>query len=246
MEIVFRSDIGQKRSSNQDFAGAFENQGGIPLLILADGMGGHQAGDLASRSTVEDIGRLWQATDLREEESTASWLVQTIQEENRVIYNKGQEHMTTTGMGTTIVACGVFDKSYTIAHVGDSRAYLVREGQLTQLTEDHSLVNELVRQGEITKEMAAVHPRRNVLTRSVGMPGDVEVDVTEIPAEAGDILLIASDGLTNMVPEADILTVLQNGQSLTHRAEELVKRANDQGGVDNITVLLCERGGHEA
>ena len=130
--------------------------------------------------------------------------------------------------------------------MGDSRAYLVREGQLTQLTEDHSLVNELVRQGEITKEMAAVHPRRNVLTRSVGMPGDVEVDVTEIPAEAGDILLIASDGLTNMVPEADILTVLQNGQSLTQRAEELVKRANDQGGVDNITVLLCERGGHEA
>ena len=245
MEIVFRSDIGQKRSSNQDFAGAFENQAGIPLLILADGMGGHQAGDLASRSTVEDIGRLWEETDISEEESTASWLVRTIQEENHVIYNKGQEHMKTSGMGTTIVAGGVFATSYTIAHVGDSRAYLLRDGQLTQLTEDHSLVNELVRPGEITKEMAAVHPRRNVLTRSVGMPGDVEVDVTEVQAAPKDILLIASDGLTNMVPEADILAVLQNGQSLTQRAEELVKRANEQGGVDNITVLLCERGGLE-
>lgn len=243
MEIVFRSDIGQKRSSNQDFAGAFENQAGIPLLILADGMGGHQAGDLASRSTVEDIGHLWQETELSDPEKTAAWLVQTIQTENHVIYNKGQEHMQTTGMGTTIVASAMFETCAVIAHVGDSRAYLLRAGQLTQLTEDHSLVNELVRQGEITKEMAAVHPRRNVLTRSVGMPGDVEVDVTQVEGATGDLLLVASDGLTNMVAEADIQAILLNGQPLAKRADELVQRANEQGGVDNITVLLCERGG---
>ena len=245
MEIIIRSDIGQKRSSNQDFAATFENQANIPLLILADGMGGHQAGDLASRSTVEDIGALWQTTDLADPEKTASWLVQTIQRENQVIYNKGQEQMQTTGMGTTIVASGIFDKNYIIAHVGDSRAYLLRQGRLNQLTEDHSLVNELVRQGEITKEMAATHPRRNVLTRSVGMPGDVAVDVTDVAAFPEDILLIASDGLTNMITEVEIAEILANGHSLADRADELIRRANEQGGVDNITVLLCERGGHE-
>ncbi|WP_368252397.1 protein-serine/threonine phosphatase, partial [Enterococcus sp. 2201sp1_2201st1_B8_2201SCRN_220225] len=168
-----------------------------------------------------------------------------IQRENQVIYNKGQEQMQTTGMGTTIVASGIFDKNYIIAHVGDSRAYLLRQGRLNQLTEDHSLVNELVREGEITKEMAATHPRRNVLTRSVGMPGDVAVDVTDVAAFPEDILLIASDGLTNMITEAEIAEILANGHSLADRADELIRRANEQGGVDNITVLLCERGGHE-
>lgn len=243
MEIAYRSDIGQRRTSNQDFADAFTNQAGSALAILADGMGGHQAGDLASRSTVADLGQLWQETDLTDPEKTASWLVQHIQQENHVIYEKGQENMATTGMGTTVVATAIFADRYIIGHVGDSRAYLYRQGQLQQLTEDHSLVNELVRSGEITKEMAATHPRRNVLTRSVGMPGDVEVDVTELPSQDGDILLMCSDGLTNMVIESDIATVLRAEAPLSEKADTLVAAANEAGGVDNITVFLIAIGG---
>ncbi len=243
MEIAFRSDIGQRRTSNQDYADAFTNQQDVTLALLADGLGGHQAGDLASRSTVEDLGALWEASQLTDPEKASSWMVKHIQEENHVIYEKGQEQAETTGMGTTIVAAALFSDCYVIGHVGDSRAYLFRDGQLKQLTEDHSLVNELVRSGEITKEMAATHPRRNVLTRSVGMPGDVEVDVTEITAQADDILLLCSDGLTNMVSEADIQTVLHVDAPLAEKADTLIAAANEAGGVDNITVFLIAKGG---
>ncbi len=243
MEIAFRSDIGQRRTSNQDYTDAFTNRQNVTLALLADGMGGHQAGDLASRSTVADLGQLWQDSELTDPEKVSSWMVKHIQEENHVIYKKGQERPETTGMGTTVVAAALFADCYVIGHVGDSRAYLFRDGQLKQLTEDHSLVNELVRSGEITKEMAATHPRRNVLTRSVGMPGDVEVDVTEIAAVAGDILLLCSDGLTNMVSEADIQTVLHVDAPLAEKADTLIAAANEAGGVDNITVFLIAKGG---
>ncbi|MDT2739757.1 Stp1/IreP family PP2C-type Ser/Thr phosphatase [Enterococcus canintestini] len=243
MQISFQTDVGKKRNSNQDYVAIFKNKAGITLAILADGMGGHQAGDVASKMAVEGIGEKWQETTLTSPEKACSWFVAAIQNANEAVYNLGQEKIELQGMGTTIVCVAVFEEEFALAHVGDSRMYLVRNHEITQLTEDHSLVNELVRSGEITKEMAATHPRRNVLTRSVGMPGSVEVDIASHFYKAGDYLLLASDGLTNMLADDVIKWIIDEPITLDEKVAKLISGANDAGGADNITVLLIEIGG---
>lgn len=238
MEINFQTDVGRKRNTNQDYAGVFKNQAGISLAILADGMGGHQAGDVASEMAVNNLGDCWCENTLVEPEKVAQWLIKEIQRENEKIYQKGQSQPEYLGMGTTIVSAVMLDQSFVLANIGDSRAYLARNQELVQLTEDHSLVNELVKSGEITREMAANHPRKNVLTRSLGMPGMVEVDVTNQLWLPNDYLLLCSDGLTNMVSEADILTILMSEYSVAEKIKQLIERANAAGGADNITVLV--------
>lgn len=243
MQISFQTDVGKKRNSNQDYVAIFKNKAGITLAILADGMGGHQAGDVASKMAVEGMGEKWQETTLTSPEKACSWFVAAIQNANEAVYNLGQEKIELQGMGTTIVCVAVFEEEFALAHVGDSRMYLVRDHEITQLTEDHSLVNELVRSGEITKEMAATHPRRNVLTRSVGMPGSVEVDIASHFYKAGDYLLLASDGLTNMLADDVIKWIIDEPITLDEKVAKLISVANDAGGADNITVLLIEIGG---
>ncbi|BCA84711.1 protein phosphatase [Enterococcus saigonensis] len=243
MQIRFQTDVGKKRNSNQDYVAIFKNQVGVTLAVLADGMGGHQAGDVASKVAVEGIGKKWQDTNLTSPEKACSWFVTAIQAANEVVYNLGQEKPELQGMGTTIVCVAVFEEEFALAHVGDSRMYLVRDHEITQLTEDHSLVNELVLSGEITKEMAATHPRRNVLTRSVGMPGSVEVDIASHFYKAGDYLLLTSDGLTNMLADDVIKWIIDEPITLDEKVEKLISGANDAGGADNITVLLIEIGG---
>lgn len=243
MEIYFQSDQGKKRNSNQDYVATFKNQKQYTLALLADGMGGHQAGDIASRQAVEEIGQKWQQTSIDESEKAAQWFIQQIQKENQIIYEKGQTDLKLSGMGTTFEAVAVFDHHLALAHVGDSRIYIVRDHQLLPLTEDHSLVNELVKSGEITKEMAAVHPRKNIITRSIGMPGTIEVDVATYPYRFGDFILICSDGLTNMVSEAKMLELIQTRKNLKALGQALIDEANQQGGLDNITVLLIDFGG---
>ncbi|KAF1300874.1 MULTISPECIES: Stp1/IreP family PP2C-type Ser/Thr phosphatase [Enterococcus] len=243
MEIRFRSDVGKKRNTNQDYAAVFKNKAGYTLALLADGMGGHLAGDVASKQAVHELGDAWAQGSIKDSDTAEEWLVEKIQAENTAIFEKGQENPQMNGMGTTVVAVILFDDQFTLGHVGDSRVYLFREGELIQLTEDHSLVNELVKSGEITKEMAANHPRRNVLTRSVGMPGEVEVDVDTHFLAVDDYLLLASDGLTNMVSEAEITEVLASDLVLDEKIQVLIDKANAAGGVDNITVLLIEIGG---
>lgn len=238
MEINFQTDVGRRRNTNQDYAGVFKNQTGISLAILADGMGGHQAGDVASQMAVNELGAVWRDNQLEDPEQVAQWLIKEIQKENEKIYQKGQSQPEYLGMGTTIVSAAVLDQSFVLANIGDSRAYLIRNQELEQLTEDHSLVNELVKSGEITREMAANHPRKNVLTRSLGMPGMVEVDVTNQLWLPNDYLLLCSDGLTNMVSEADILSIIQSGISLDEKVTQLIEQANAAGGADNITVLM--------
>jgi protein phosphatase len=157
-----------------------------------------------------------------------------------MLYVRGQNDTDYTGMGTTIVACAVFDEQMIIAHVGDSRAYTIHSGELYQITEDHSLVNVLLRSGELTEEEAYNHPRKNVLTRSVGMPGTVEVDINIQPIFADDYLLLCSDGLTNMVSEQNILEIIDWNESLEDTVYSLVQQANENGGKDNITVLLVK------
>jgi len=243
MEFSFRSDIGKRRTTNQDYAEAFTNQNGYHLALLADGMGGHRAGDVASQKVVTELGEKWQSSQITESEKAVQWLIQRIQEENTAIYEAGQQQEKLQGMGTTVEAVAILENQIAVGHVGDSRIYLLRDGQLMQLTEDHSLVNELVKSGELTKEMAAVHPQKNIVTRSVGMPGNVDVDVAVYDIHAYDRLLICSDGLTNMVSEEEIGHLINSSSSLEDACQRLIDKANAYGGLDNITVFLISFGG---
>lgn len=243
MEIQFQSDIGKRRHMNQDYANVFTNQAGMYLAILADGMGGHLAGDVASKMAVDGLGAAWSTSTIAEPEEAKRWFLTEIQTVNEAIYQEGITHPEMQGMGTTIVSTALLDETFVLAHVGDSRAYLVQNDQLTQLTDDHSLVNELLKSGEITEEMAATHPQKNVLTRSVGIAGAIKTDVSEHECHQNDYLLLCSDGLTNMVREADILAIINSDQTLEAKAKQLIDTANDAGGADNITVLLIHFAG---
>ncbi|HRM23062.1 MAG TPA: Stp1/IreP family PP2C-type Ser/Thr phosphatase [Enterococcus aquimarinus] len=243
MEVYFQSDIGKRRKSNQDYTATFTNQKNQLLALLADGMGGHQAGDIASRQAVEEIGIAWEATTIDDSEKAVQWFLQHIQQANQRIFEKGQSQPTLSGMGTTLEVVTLLDNHLALAHVGDSRIYLFREQRLIALTEDHSLVNALLKSGEITQEMAENHPRKNIITRSLGMPGSLEVDVAIHKIEDHDQLLLCSDGLTNMVSEPKITQILLEAASLQDASQRLIEEANAKGGLDNITVLLIDVGG---
>lgn len=243
MEVYFQSDIGKRRKSNQDYTATFTNQKNQLLALLADGMGGHQAGDIASRQAVEEIGIAWEATTIDDSEKAVQWFLQHIQQANQRIFEKGQSQPTLSGMGTTLEVVTILDNHLALAHVGDSRIYLFREQRLIALTEDHSLVNALLKSGEITQEMAENHPRKNIITRSLGMPGSLEVDVAIHKIEDHDQLLLCSDGLTNMVSEPKITQILLEAASLQDASQRLIEEANAKGGLDNITVLLIDVGG---
>lgn len=238
VEIKFQSDVGRKRKMNQDYAGVFENHKGIFLIVLADGMGGHQAGDIASKLAVNYLGEQWTSTRIKSQKASIQWLIENIQETNERIYQKGQTYEGYAGMGTTIVCTVFLADSIVVANVGDSRAYLVRDQKIKQLTEDHSLVNELVKCGEITPEMARHHPRKNVLTRSLGMPRVVKTDIFCFSICPDDYILLCSDGLTNMVHESIILDILLSQQLLGEKVDQLITSANEAGGTDNITAVV--------
>lgn len=240
MRVAYQSDTGRQREHNQDYAGYFLNQNQQPLLLVCDGMGGHNAGDVASEMAVSHLGALWEGTAHDSAEQLSAWLLQAIQKVNRLIHQKSGEYAGLEGMGTTLVAAGMVKGEVVTAHVGDSRAYLYRNYQLKQLTEDHSLVNELVKSGEISVEEAKHHPRKNVVTRSVGTRTRIEIDMTAFPIYKGDVLLLCSDGLTNMVEGAYITTVLKEWGGLEEKVARLITAANDAGGHDNISVLLAE------
>lgn len=243
MKISFQSNVGKIRNTNQDYVGVFKNKKDYTLAILADGMGGHQAGDVASKTTVNDIGEQWEKTKISNSEKATKWLIKTIQEENTAIYQAGQKTPEFAGMGTTIEAVAVFEQDFTVAHVGDSRIYTLDGQELTQLTDDHSLVNELVKTGEISKEMAANHPQKNIVTQCVGMPGSIDVDVSSHLIATKEYLLLCSDGLTNMVSDKEIKQFILTSSSLETAVEKMVDTANDYGGVDNITALMIDFGG---
>src|SRR5262245_49783263 len=230
-QIAAVTDPGRRRRQNED---AYVVQ--PPLFAVADGMGGAQAGEIASRiaaSALRDSGA----------EAGEDAVAALIQEANRRVYEAAASDDARAGMGTTVTAALVEADSVRIGHVGDSRAYRIREGALDQLTEDHSLVAELVRSGKLSPEEADVHPQRSVITRVLGTDPEVDVDTFEVEAKPGDVFMICSDGLTSMVEDEAILTLLgQPGWTLEQRAHGLVDAANRGGGEDNITVILFELG----
>jgi protein phosphatase len=226
-----RTDPGRKRRHNED---SFVVQ--PPLFAIADGMGGAQAGEIASALAA---GALSESNAGGGGESRVTEL---IQEANRRVHERASTDPSTSGMGTTMtVALIESDASITIGHVGDSRAYRLREGQLEQITDDHSLVAELVRRGELSAREAEVHPQRSVITRALGTDPDVDVDAFSIRPEPGDVYLLCSDGLSDMVSSDEIEQILRENRSdLEAAARALVRAANNGGGDDNITAVLFE------
>jgi serine/threonine protein phosphatase PrpC len=227
-ESFWKTDTGRQRRDNED--NAFVR---APLFVVADGMGGAQAGEVASALAVEEFQQ-----ELPDEGSVEERLSNRIREANRRIYERSRREHEHAGMGTTLTAVYVDDDVLAVAHVGDSRAYIFRDGTLTRLTQDHSLVEELVRQGKLTEEQAAEHPQRSIITRALGIELDVEVDTWTYPARAGDIVLLCSDGLTSMIDEDRIAEILSSEPSLDRASERLISAANEAGGRDNITVVL--------
>jgi protein phosphatase len=228
-ESTFKTDRGRQRPENEDSAFAR-----APVFVVADGMGGAQAGEVASRIAIEAF-----ESGLGDVGSPEERLAGRVREANRQIYDRSRSEHGREGMGTTLTAAYLDDGNVAIAHVGDSRAYLFRDGELTRLTRDHSLVDELVRRGKLTEEQAAEHPQRSIITRALGPEPDVEVDTWTYPVRSGDVLLLCSDGLTSMVSEARIAAILGSAQSLDQAGDHLIREANEAGGRDNITVVLC-------
>ena len=240
MQIEFQTNVGRKRKSNQDTVGVYTNQVGMVIGIVADGMGGHQAGDTASQIAVTGLGTSWEKTALETQDDVAKWIVESIQRENKKIYQEGSNDPDKFGMGTTVVVAALLDDQILVAHVGDSRGYIIRDQNIKQLTSDHSLVNELVKTGEITSDMAENHPRKNVLLRSVGVPGEVEVDVSTAPIKGEDFILLCSDGLSNMLSAQEMKRIILQEKPLAEKVADLINGANEAGGRDNITALLMD------
>ncbi len=227
-DTIAQSDTGRHRPVNEDSAFAR-----APVFVVADGMGGAQAGEVASRIAVETFQQ-----GLPEDGTPAERLAMRAKEANRRIYDLSKAAQERAGMGTTLTAAYLDDTNLAIAHVGDSRAYLFRDGELKRLTQDHSLVEELKARGKLTEEQAAEHPQRSIITRALGPEPTVEVDTWNYPVKAGDVLLLCSDGLTSMLSEDQVAAVLNQADTIQHAAQRLIDEANEAGGRDNITVVL--------
>ena len=224
------SHPGRVRANNQDAAVAEE-----ALFVVADGMGGHAAGEVASRVAIESM----------RESIGGGTLVDAVRLANRAVFEHAAEDPALRGMGTTLAAIALVDDSdgttrMHVVNVGDSRVYLLRDGTLEQITDDHSLVAELEREGRLTAEEARVHPQRNIVTRVLGNTPDVDVDEFPIDPFRGDRFLLCSDGLFNEVPDDEIAAVLRQERDPQRAVDELVERANDAGGRDNITVVVVD------
>ncbi|MFP7494131.1 Stp1/IreP family PP2C-type Ser/Thr phosphatase [Terribacillus saccharophilus] len=241
MRGFFITDRGQIRSHNEDAGGVFSNSNAQYLAVIADGMGGHKAGDVASQLAISHLRSWWETAAVFDSpQQTEEAIKQAIKDVNTSVYGASQESEELSGMGTTVVAAVCTDDFVTIAHIGDSRCYLLNEEGFKQVTEDHSLVNELVRSGEITEQDAEHHPRKNVLLRALGTDQDVEMDLVSITWEAGDRLLLCSDGLSNKIDKQELLQYLTSGEEIEHIAARLVTIANERGGEDNISLIIAD------
>lgn len=246
VEVAGKTDVGCVRTNNEDNFG-FDSRHGI--FVVCDGMGGQAAGEVASKMGVDillDYFRTQppdatkQSLNGQNGSSGSQSLANAIQLANKTIFQAGQQHNGRNGMGSTIVAALVRGNSLAIANVGDSRIYLVRQGTIQQLTQDHSLVMEQVRRGYITLEQAQQSEMQNIILRALGSEEVVEADIEDLVVLPGDVLVMASDGLTRYVPDDDILKIVQGPRGLQHACGELVKKAKGCGGDDNITCLLVK------
>ena len=238
MKTFSITDTGVLREMNQDYFFESENPvGNLPnLFVVADGMGGHKAGGYASRYTTE---RVVASIARSNEEEPVSILREAVRKANELLITESREDESKKGMGTTLVIATIIDDRLVVANVGDSRLYVVNN-RITQITRDHSFVDEMVRLGKIAPEDARLHPDKNKITRAIGAVLDVEADFFEYELNDDDYILMCTDGLSNMVCDEDILNIMKNEDSVERMAVSLVKTANTNGGRDNITVMIIK------
>lgn len=245
MKFYAITDIGRKRELNEDYIyTSGQPIGALPnLFIVADGMGGHKAGDYASMHTVDRFVEV--IRELGEEHGVQDAINEAVTDANAYIYQRSRENSNLSGMGTTLVLASCIGNEAIVANIGDSRLYLVNDA-MTQITRDHSLVEEMVTLGGIDREMARNHPDKNIITRAVGVKEKVAADFFEVDLTKGDKLLLCSDGLTNMLRDEEIYQIIQENKELEQAAKALIDAANENGGRDNIAVVLVEPfGGQE-
>ena len=236
MKTFSKIDIGRRRNTNQDYAFVSDKPlGNLPnLLVIADGMGGHRAGDFASRYAVESLVEAIESST----ESTPEGIFQSaIRFANQKLFEASKQDARLEGMGTTMVVATVVERTLYFANIGDSRMYLLNK-DIKQLSKDHSFVQEMVRLGGINMEDAKHHPDKNLITRAVGVKENVEMDFFEYRLKKSDMLLMCTDGLSNMVEDEDIFRIVKSSRDIVEAVETLVERANENGGNDNIGVIL--------
>lgn len=239
MEGIFRTDTGLLRPYNEDNGAVRENHAGQILALVADGMGGHQAGDVASEMARDGMLNHWDDNQINfSADEAEKWLQDTVSKVNEDIYRHSQNNPECEGMGTTLVAAVCSDEFVAYSNVGDSRIYFYDENGLEQITDDHSLVGELVRSGQLSEEEAEHHPRKNVVMRALGTEKNIDVDVATMNWRPGAMLLLCSDGLTDMIDNGQISERLTTEARLDSICSALIKDANAAGGEDNITITL--------
>ena len=239
MELYTRTDIGLVRSSNQDSVdGGFLHDGKVMWAVLCDGMGGANGGSVASSTAVKVARENMSFFDIHASEAQSeNFLCEVVAKANSAVYNRQKRDISLHGMGTTMELVVVCRRWVMVAHVGDSRVYCIHRNKIRQITEDHSVVQEMVNRGELTPQQARVHPNRNYITRAVGVSPGVRTDYIELPFENNDILIVCSDGLSNYISGESILSYskLYEGDELTNA---LVEKAKNHGGADNISVAV--------
>lgn len=238
MKTFSLTDVGRVRESNQDYVYTSESPvGNLPnLFIVADGMGGHNAGDFASKYTVEQIVAYIQKAPMT---SPVDLIRGAVTKANASLMAMAKSDTSLSGMGTTVVIATIAGDCMYVANVGDSRLYLLRD-ELCQITRDHSLVQEMVRMGEMDADEAKFHPDKNIITRAVGAFEELQIDFFEEHVQPGDVILMCTDGLSNMVDDMDIRQIIQTGRDVVEKVQHLVETANRGGGKDNITVAIIE------
>lgn len=239
MQIIEESIKG-RRETNQDYTNTVYNQNNLLMAVLCDGMGGHQAGDKASKLAVEAISEKWEKTDVSRKPDIIEWTKNSINEVNQLVYDKGLENSKWFGMGSTIVVCIVMEEDIIIANVGDSRAYQYINDEVTIITDDHSFAHELYLKGEITKKESETHRQKNVLTRSLGLPNDLNIDVFEIDNKNLKLLLLCSDGLSDTLSTDEMNRIINEYDNTSVISSKLIEQAYQNGSTDNITIIMID------
>ncbi|MDI7741613.1 Stp1/IreP family PP2C-type Ser/Thr phosphatase [Lysinibacillus fusiformis] len=241
MKFTVESDIGRKRMVNEDRVAFIEHPDRFKLAILADGMGGHNAGDVASEMAIEEMRAYFlnaSLTQLDSKQTKEQWMLETIQSVNEKIYTHSLTNESCKGMGTTLIAMLIDGQDCLIGHIGDSRVYYFTSETVSLITRDHSYVNFLVEYGEISEEEAANHPQKNFIVKSLGTESSIEPDFYELHLEPASNVVICSDGLSNKLTTEEMAAILTLPLSIDEKGKKLIQLANDSGGEDNISVIL--------
>ena len=243
MEYAYLTDTGKVRDHNEDSVTIVKNNNGEILMAVADGMGGHQAGEVASSIAISHIGkRFSEISSLGTKEEAINWIKDVVSEANVLIYEYTQEHPESMGMGTTLVTSLITNDYLLFGNIGDSSGFVLKNEKLHKITTDHTLVNLLVKSGELTEEEAKDHPRKNVLMKALGATNTVEMDVFDVETDVDGVLL-CSDGLTNMLDFDQICKVLLEDLTIEDKLQKLIYKSNNRGGNDNISVAYLTKVG---